>query len=69
MSKLSEITKNLEAAVEAVSTKKAALDKARQAASAAEAEYLAVVDAIRKHHADYQAVMQDILTLGGTIHR
>lgn len=68
MPKLSDITKQLEAAVDAVASKKAAAENAKAALDKAEAEYGAVVDSVRKLHADYQAIMKDILSFGGTIH-
>lgn len=68
MPKLSEITKQLEAAVEAVAGKKAAMDAAHAASAKAESEYGAVVDSVRKLHTDYQAIMKDILSFGGTVH-
>lgn len=69
MASLSEITKGIEAAVNSVDSKKAALDAARNAVAKAEKEYQDVVDRIKVLHADYQKFMQDILSMGGTIHR
>lgn len=68
MAKLSEITKQLESAVDAVAGKKAALESARASLSKAENDYQAVVDTVKKLHAEYQAVMKDILSFGGTVH-
>lgn len=68
MAKLSDITSKLEAAVDAVAGKKANLEAARINLSKAENDYQAVVDGVRKLHADYQAIMKDILSFGGTIH-
>lgn len=69
MATLTEITKGLEASVLAVGQKKAALDNAKAAVASAEVAYQAVIENIKKLHAEYEAIMKDILTLGGTIHR
>lgn len=68
MAKLSDITSKLEAAVDAVAGKKANLEAARANLTKAENDYQTVVDGVRKLHADYQAIMKDILSFGGTIH-
>ena len=68
MAKLSEITAKLEQAVEAVGGKKTAMEQARVKLAQAEGDYQSVVDAVRKLHADYQAIMKDILSFGGTVH-
>jgi hypothetical protein len=68
MAKLSDLTKQLEAAVDAVAGKKEALDAARASLAKAEGDYQGVVDSVRKLHADYQAIMKDILSFGGTVH-
>jgi archaellum component FlaC len=68
MAKLSDINKQLESAVDAVAGKKAAFEAAKVAAAKAETEYHQVVENVRKLHADYQAIMKDILSFGGTVH-
>lgn len=68
MAKLSDITKSLEAAVDTVAIKKASLDAARLAVTSAENEYQSIVNEVKQLHGQYQAIMADIFSLGGTIH-
>lgn len=66
---LTEITKELETSVKAASDKKAALEVARKTVADLEGAQLAIVQTIKKLHEEYQTIMKDILTLGGTLHR
>lgn len=65
---LSEITKAIEAGVAAVATNKAKSESADKIAAAAKSDYVAAVQAIHNLHAEYQKLMQDILSFGGTVH-
>lgn len=65
---LSDITKGLESAVASVSGKKARLDEAKKVAAAAEADYLASLDAVRSYHAQYSDFMKNILSGFGQMH-
>lgn len=68
MASLSELTKSIEATIAEIGKNKAAHEVARIAAADAEKAYLDSVNAIRALHAEYQALMNDILSFGGTVH-
>lgn len=65
---LTEITNQLEAAVKSSSEKRAALITAKKVVADLEVANGAILAGIRKLHEEYQSIMKDILTLGGTIH-
>jgi hypothetical protein len=65
----SEIAKSLEAAVADAQKRQAAVDAAKAALSKAEEDYAAVRVLIQKLHADYQSIMEKVLSFGGSVHR
>ena len=65
---LTELAKGLEAAVQKVESSKAAAAAAEKAHNDAKAAYVSSVEAVRSLHAEYQKIMNDILSFGGTVH-
>ena len=65
---LPELNKAIEQAVADVSVKKAASEKADVIAAEAKTAYVAAVQKIRDLHGEYQKVMQEILSFGGSQH-
>ncbi len=65
---LSELTKALEAAVDEVSVKRSASEAADRAAADAKAAYNKSVQSVHSLHGEYQKIMNDILSFGGTVH-
>lgn len=68
MASLTDLTKAIEATIAQISSNKVAYEKAKKTAADAEKAYLDSVNTIRALHADYQTLMNDILSFGGTVH-
>lgn len=66
---LSEITRNIEAAVADLPKLKKTMDDAKAKAKASEVAYLEAGASIKTLYEEYKKVMQDVLSLGGTIHQ
>lgn len=69
MPTFSEIAKGLEQAVADADRRQAAVNAAKVALQKAEEDYAACRGLIQKLHADYQEIMNKVLSFGGTIHR
>lgn len=66
---LSEITKGLEGAVDAVGKKKLSLDTAQAALAFAQTEYQAALTSVKDFHQKYSEHMSTILTGFGQLHK
>lgn len=69
MATFSEIAANLDKAVEAVESKQAVVEAAKEALKNAEIACGEAVNTVRAIHAEYQKRVQAVVTLGGTVHR
>lgn len=64
-----EIASGLDKAISSTTSKKAALDAARKVVVDAEQAYADSITAVKSLHAEYSKLMQDVLSLGGTLHK
>lgn len=64
-----EIASGLDKAIKDTAARKASVDAASKALTDAQAAYSDTISVVKGLHAEYQKLMQDILTLGGTIHK
>jgi len=68
MGRLSDIAMKMDQAVTRLDEQKAAVEKAKAALDKANTAYAATVEEMRGLHKEQQAIMQDILSFGGTQH-
>lgn len=61
-----DLAKKMDHAVRDADTKRQAADAAKAAADGAASDYAAAIDTVRDLHAQYDALMQEILRFGGT---
>ena len=63
-----EIAKGIEDAVTRSKSQAKAVEDAKKALADAQAAYAATVQSIQTLHGQYQAIIHDVLSLGGTVH-
>ena len=63
-----ELATKMDAAVRDVETRRQAVDVARVALDAATEEYGAAVTTLTTLRAEFQTLMDDVLSVGGTVH-
>jgi len=65
---LIDLAKQMEAAVGDVEIRRQAVDGARVALETATASYAAAVETVNALHQQYEAIVQNVLSHGGTVH-
>ena len=63
-----ELATKMDAAVREVETRRQAVDVARVTLDTATHDYSAAVDTLTALRADFQTLMDDVLSVGGTVH-
>jgi hypothetical protein len=63
-----ELATKMDAAVRDVETRRQAVDVARVALDSATQEYSAAIETLTTLRADFQTLMDDVLSVGGTVH-
>ena len=67
--KLSDLSRELDAAIDSVESRQAAVVAAKKVLVDAEEACSAVTGRIKELHKQYEAIITNFLTAGGTIHR
>ena len=66
--KLSELAKKMDAAIADADTKRAAVEAAKAQLDACTKDYGDAVAVVGELHTQYDALMKDVMSFGGTVH-